>query len=106
MATKFKKKKISTTTKKRTLFCSASMDLYKIKLPSKYFIIYWLEEMLFLCSTETCNSIRYFKYLLKNFSMCGTKLGPEKIQRGMKFKTCPKNFTNQYVNRAPLTIVR
>ena len=37
---KIKKKKISTTTKKRTLFCSASMDLYKIKLPSKYFIIY------------------------------------------------------------------
>lgn len=73
---------------KRILLYSTDMDLYKIKLPSKYFIIYWLEEMLFLCSTETPNSIKSLKYLFRNFSMCGTKPGPANFQRGRKLEAC------------------
>lgn len=46
-----------------------------------------------LCSTETCNSIKYIKYLCRNFSMCGTKLGPAEIERGMKVKACPSRIS-------------
>lgn len=56
--------------------------------------MYWLEEMLFLWSAETCNSIKYIKYLFRTFSICGTKLGPVvEIQRGMTFRTGPSRIS-------------
>lgn len=49
--------------------------------------------MLFLCSTETWNSIKCIKYLFRTFSICGTKLGPAEIQRGMTLIADPSGIS-------------